>query len=63
MAAKGASTNTFQISDAIETKEDTKERVGHFQGYILMTSDNKQGLRMSSNNCGKAQNCEIEVRP
>ena len=54
--------NTHQVSYAIETKRDTKERVGHFQDYVLMTSDNKQGLRMSSNNCGKAQNCEIQVR-
>src|SRR5262249_2425174 len=59
MEKKITAAKAFQVSVAIETRGDTKDRVGRFRGSLLLTNDNKARLKVSGNDFGEVRNWEL----
>jgi outer membrane lipoprotein-sorting protein len=59
MEKKLHAAKAFQLAVTIETKGDTKDRVGSFKGSLLLTNDNKARLKISGDDFGEARNWEI----
>jgi outer membrane lipoprotein-sorting protein len=59
MEKKITDANAFKVVVAIDTKGDTKEFVGSYKGFLLLTKDNKARLKVSGVDSGEARNWEL----
>jgi outer membrane lipoprotein-sorting protein len=59
MEKKIAQAKAFRVSFTIETKGDTKERLGRFKGSLLLTNDNKGRMKISGIDRGQARNWDM----
>jgi hypothetical protein len=59
MEKKIQAARAFRLAVTIETRGDTKDRVGSFKGSLLLTNDNKARLKISGDDFGEARNWEM----
>ncbi|HYT87337.1 MAG TPA: hypothetical protein VEL76_01330 [Gemmataceae bacterium] len=59
MEKKIIEAKAFKVTVAIDAKGDTKDRVGRFKGFLLLTSNNKARLKASGVDFGEVRNWEM----
>src|SRR5262245_53116182 len=55
MEKKITGAKAFKVAVVIDTRGETKDRVGSYKGFLLLTKDNKARLKLSGVDFGEAR--------